>query len=188
MASVFPRSPCSSHTARGPREQEVAFPHRALKGPPMSVQFSEMKGLNAFCSLRSRAATRSVSFRRLLWRSVPAGVNQGAALAPPTPPLGPAVTEARTPCGAGDGGVGQGSRRPTHWTRRTERERRPPPGPSPPRAPCPSQSHAAPGEAWLLAEVAALSSLLSLRADAVAPPSPHRRRTCLLVGRKCWGH
>lgn len=43
----------------------------------MSVQFSEMKGLNAFCSLRSRAATRSVSFRCLLWRSVPAGVNQG---------------------------------------------------------------------------------------------------------------
>lgn len=43
----------------------------------MSVQFSEMKGLNAFCSLRSRAATRYVSFRRLLWRSVPAGVNQG---------------------------------------------------------------------------------------------------------------
>lgn len=104
------------------------------------------------------------------------------------PPLGPAVTEARTPRGAGDGGVGQGSQRPTHWTRRTERERRPPPGPSPPRAPCPSQSHAAPGEAWLLAEVAALSSLPSLRADAVAPPSPHRRRTCLLVGRKCWGH
>lgn len=30
------------------------------------------------------------------------------------PPLGPAVTEARTPRGAGDGGVGQGSRRPTH--------------------------------------------------------------------------
>lgn len=82
---MFPRSPCSSHTARGPREQEVASPHRALKGPPMSVQFSEMKGLNAFCSLRSRTATRSVSFRCLLWRSVPAGVNQGAAAAPPKP-------------------------------------------------------------------------------------------------------
>lgn len=51
----------------------------------MSVQFSEMKGLNAFCSLRSRTATRSVSFRCLLWRSVPAGVNQGAAAAPPKP-------------------------------------------------------------------------------------------------------
>lgn len=41
---MFPRCPCSARSL-GSGEQEIAFLHRALKGPPMSVQFSEIKGL-----------------------------------------------------------------------------------------------------------------------------------------------